>query len=79
MKSVLDWDAKTPRLYDHRWINLHGIRAYAESLGVRDPDGQPLSLPEEQWEEIEHRTRQEYRRGFEEALDRLRARGSASN
>lgn len=72
--EVVALDRKTPHDYDHRWINLHGLDATIYSLD-EDAEAKPLSLPEEDWDEIEERTRREYLEEYREALESLREAG----
>jgi hypothetical protein len=57
---VVDWDAKTPADYDHRWISLHGLKAVNSGLGMNIAPG-PLTLPQAQWHDIGEKNRQNYR------------------
>jgi Rap1a immunity proteins len=57
---VIDWDAKTPADYDHRWISLHGLKAMNSGLGLSVAPG-PLTLPPSQWHDIGEKNRQNYR------------------
>lgn len=74
--QVVEWDRKTLHNYDHRWINLHGMDAMMSGLDVDNPGEKPaaLSLPKEQWIEIEEKTRVEYLAGFREAMDQMKKR-----
>lgn len=71
--QVVEWDRKTARRYDHRWINLHGMGVF---LLAFEPDGpvDPLSLPEDQWEAIAETTRSEYLEGFRQAMSEVKSR-----
>lgn len=60
--KVIEWDRATPHEYDARWINRHGMGAFP---GGGDA---ALSLPQDQWETIAERTRDEYLAGFEAAM-----------
>lgn len=61
VKKVVKWDRKTPRQYDHRWINLRSMKAVQASLsGKKGKTFDPLSLPEEEWKAIEKKTRKDY-------------------
>jgi hypothetical protein len=62
VERVLVWEEKTPCHYDRRWINLHGMN------GIVGETNAPLSAPQEQWEAIRKRTRDEYASGFHKAL-----------
>jgi hypothetical protein len=57
---VIDWDAKTPADYDHRWISLHGLKAVNSGLGMSNAPG-PLTLPQSQWHDIGEKNRESYR------------------
>ena len=71
--DVLAWDRRTPHDYDHRWINLHGMAAMIASMDPAQAQ-QELSLPESEWEAIAEQTRQDYKAGFQEALEMARKR-----
>ncbi len=62
VKRVLAWEEKTPCHYDRRWINLHGMNAL-----TGDADA-ALSAPQDQWEAIRKRTREEFASEFHQAL-----------
>jgi len=70
IERVLAWDRETPHSYDHRWINLYGMGVF---LAAQDPERptKPLSLPADQWDEIEEKTRQEYLEGFRHAMHQM--------
>lgn len=70
--KVVAWDRRTPHDYDHRWINLHGMGA----LTGGDGETRALSLPQEQWQAIAERTRDDYLRGFREAMAQAKQVGS---
>ncbi len=55
------WDRGAPHDYDHRWIALHGMRAFLPADG-------PVSVPEVQWPTLAVRVRAEYMAGLREAL-----------
>jgi hypothetical protein len=59
--KVVDWDRKTPHNYDQRWINLHCKIASNDKA---------LSVPRDQWNSIEERTRQEFQQQFESAVQK---------
>jgi hypothetical protein len=62
IERVLTWEEKTPCHYDRRWINLQGVKAMT---GNAD---KALSAPQNQWEAIRARTRDEYASEFHKAL-----------
>ncbi len=70
--KVVEWDRKTPHNYDRRWINLHGMGATISGLSGGQKGEQPLSLPEEKWDEIAENTRTNYLEDFKEAMVRLK-------
>ena len=72
--QVVEWDKKTPHNYDHRWINLHGMDAVMSGLDVDNSDEEPaaLSLPKDQWSEIEEKTRTDYLAGFRAAMVQIK-------
>ena len=76
--KVMEWDKATPHLYDHRWVNLHGMESMnwaLKSLGGAKLDPAPvMSLPESEWEDIHRKTQEEYMSGFKEALEILKER-----
>ena len=76
--DVMAWDNTTPYLYDHRWINLHGMNAMSSALKSQDGskvEADPvMSLPESQWGEIHRKTQEDYMAGFKEALEILKER-----
>ena len=51
-RKAIDWDAKNPRNYDQRWINLYG-KVARYSAGT---DPAELSVPESEWPAILQRT-----------------------
>lgn len=67
---VIEWDKKTPHNYDHRWINLHGMSAINSALLGKSSSSSEeiLSYPEAEWNSIAERTRNEYLKGFQEAM-----------
>jgi hypothetical protein len=71
---VVEWDRRTPHRYDHRWINLHGMEAMRSSLGGRSGALTALSAPEEEWEKMAEKTREDYLNGFKKALARMKNR-----
>lgn len=67
---VVEWDRKTPHNYDHRWINLHGMRAMTSALDTKNSNSTQavLSLPNEQWDSIAEKTRIDYLSGFKKLM-----------
>lgn len=56
--KVLAWDASHGYDYDHRWINLHGLKVLAaESNAKNQPE---LSLPKSEWTGIRNKVRSNF-------------------
>jgi hypothetical protein len=66
--KVIDWDARTPAGYDHRWISLHGLKATNSGLGIGGAPG-ALTLPQDQWRGIAEQNRQKYRADMYKYMD----------
>jgi hypothetical protein len=62
VERMVAWEEKTPCHYDRRWINLHGMNA------MTGETNSALSAPQEQWEAIRKRTRDDYAAEFHNAL-----------
>lgn len=73
VNKVLAFDEKTAHDYDNRWINLHGMDSMIDSL-EGSSSKKALSLPQSQWAAIEKQTRDDYLKGFKEAMIELKAR-----
>jgi hypothetical protein len=58
MKNAVQWDRETPHDYDARWIALHGIRAFQPEPAPGTAE--PLTIPEDQWETLAEKHRDEY-------------------
>ncbi len=71
---VVEWDRRTPHRYDHRWINLHGMRATMSGLGGTPGASTALSAPDEEWEKIAEKTRTDYLNRFRQALAQKKSR-----
>ena len=74
VNKVVAFDEKTAHDYDNRWINLHGMGSMIDSLEGKQTEKVRLSLPEEQWTAIANKTREEYLKGFKEAMTELKSR-----
>ena len=66
VRRAVDWDRATPHGYDHRWVNLHGVRAFAGP-----GPGIALSRPRVQWSRIAERVRADYLAGMHAVLQDL--------
>jgi hypothetical protein len=68
--KVIEWDAKTPHKYDHRWINLHGMGAVTASFDKTKFEAEIMifSMPEAQWTAIASQTRADYLASFKLAM-----------
>ncbi len=60
--TAVAWDRGAPHDYDHRWIALHGMRAFLPG------DASPVSVPEREWPALAARVRAEYLVGLREVL-----------
>jgi hypothetical protein len=58
MKNAVQWDRETPHDYDARWIALHGIRAFHPKPAPGTAE--PLTIPQDQWETLAEKHRDEY-------------------
>lgn len=74
VNKVLAFDEKTAHDYDNRWINLHGMNSMIDSMEGEQNKKQELSLPQSQWASIAKQTRDDYLKGFKEAMVELKAR-----
>ena len=67
---VTQFEYDTPHNYDHRWINLHGMRTAravkAAQNGMSLRDDQPFSLPAEDWPKIHRETVEAFRQEMEQ-------------
>ncbi len=67
--AAIHFENNTPHGYDHRWINLHGMRAAramrAALMGMSVNEAEPMSYPEEEWEAIHRRTIEDYKDDME--------------
>ena len=63
---AVHWDRTTPHAYDHRWINLHGTRAFA------DPGSTvPTSRPRRSWSRLAEQVRADHLDGLRVVLEHL--------
>ncbi|TCK20230.1 hypothetical protein [Pseudonocardia endophytica] len=60
--TAVAWDRSAPHDYDHRWIALHGMRAFLPD------DGGPASVPQQEWPALAAQVRAEYLTGLREVL-----------
>jgi hypothetical protein len=66
VRRAVEWDRATAHDYDHRWVNLHGVRAFAGP-----GPGVALSRPRAQWPGIAERVRADYLAGMHSVLQDL--------
>lgn len=62
VSKAIDHVRKNKVTYDHRWINLHGMKAFT---GKGD---ETYTAPKEDWDEIIRKTIEDYENGFNEVL-----------
>ena len=62
--KVITWDETTPRNYDRRWIDFHGVAANKNGPGggAAVP---PKTIPPEKWDELAKQVREEFRKDLE--------------
>ncbi len=60
--KVITWDETTPRNYDRRWIDFHGVAA--NKNGPADGSA-PKTIPPEKWDELAKQVREEFRKDLE--------------
>ena len=71
IQKVVEFVRKNPENYDHRWLNLHGMRAVMSSLDDKKETTE-LSQPKAKWPAIKKKTIDDYYDGFTQALKKLR-------
>jgi len=64
IRNVVDWDRKHPRKYDPKWIALHGLKAFDETLIAFEPM--------EAWEEIDRQIRIEFKDAIDSFVESVR-------
>jgi hypothetical protein len=70
--SVIQWDTKTPRKYDTRWVSLYGSKAM-KNARWGEPAPIELSIPKTEWEGVLTKTRDEWHQGFIKALPMIKS------
>jgi hypothetical protein len=75
---VLKWDEATPYNYDHRWINLHGMRAINSGLG-RVNSNEPLTVASDKWDALAKQTRERYRKSYDTAIETIQKQKAKAN
>lgn len=63
MGHVLEWDSRTQRTYDPRWVALHGQDAYSKT--------QIAFKPKSEWNQIDIVTRAGFQKGFQQMMSRI--------
>jgi hypothetical protein len=64
--KVIAWDETTPRHYDKRWIDFHGVVANKMAPGGVKPA--PATIPPEKWDDLAVQVREEYRKDLEKSI-----------
>lgn len=62
--KVITWDETTPRNYDRRWIDFHGVAANKNGPGGSTAVS-PKTIPPEKWDELAKQVREEFRKDLE--------------
>ena len=66
--KVIAWDETTPRNYDRRWIDFHGVAANKTGPGNGKPPVSPGTIAPEKWDELAKQVREEYRKDLEVSI-----------
>ncbi len=66
--KVIAWDETTPRHYDKRWIDFHGVVANKMAPGAVKPSPAPAAIPPEKWDDLATQVREEYRKDLEKSI-----------
>jgi hypothetical protein len=66
--KVIAWDETTPRNYDRRWIDFHGVAANKGGPGIAKPPVSPGTIAPEKWDELAKQVREEYRKDLEVSI-----------
>ena len=66
--KVIAWDETTPRNYDRRWIDFHGVAANKSGPGTGKPPVSPGTIAPEKWDELAKQVREEYRKDLEVSI-----------
>jgi hypothetical protein len=66
--KVIAWDETTPRNYDRRWIDFHGVAANKGGPGNGKPPVSPGTIAPEKWDELAKQVREEYRKDLEVSI-----------
>lgn len=64
--KVLDWDESNSYDYDHRWINLHGLKVFGSAKNQPE-----LSLPKSEWPAIRSSVRSKFKSEYENTVAAL--------
>jgi len=63
--EVIEFVKNNEELYDHQWINLHGMGAFLN-------EDKPLSKPKSEWHVIKTQTIEDYHSGFQEVVKSMK-------
>jgi hypothetical protein len=63
--KVIAWDETTPRHYDQRWIDFHGVAANKTGPGDGKPSVARAPIPPEKWDDLAKQVRAQYRKDLE--------------
>jgi hypothetical protein len=66
--KVIAWDETTPRNYDRRWIDFHGVAANKAGPENGKPPASPGTIAPEKWDELAKQVREEYRKDLEVSI-----------
>jgi hypothetical protein len=68
VNKVITWDETTPRNYDRRWIDFHGVAVNKSGPGPGKPAVSPGIIAPEKWDDLAKQVREEYRQDLEKSI-----------
>jgi hypothetical protein len=68
VSKVIAWDETTPRNYDRRWIDFHGVVADKTGPGDGKPPVAAATIAPEKWDDLAKQVREEYRQDLEKSI-----------
>jgi hypothetical protein len=70
VEKAIRWDRETPVNYDPRWIALHGMGAFMNSMDGNKKEP-ALTIPEKDWKDAAEKNRKDYWDLFQEDLNSI--------
>lgn len=65
---MVQWDKSIPFNYNPGWITRQGMNAIKSGSGIVDAPTQPLTVPRDQWDALAEKTRADYLRSIDDAI-----------